>query len=114
MSCLNSNNYLDIIDQATGEDERELPDLPDQPDESTAVPSAVAKQATKVFQKGVTFSDPALQPRSKIAGKQALTPADWKPSRKQVMMMLNFYLNLAVLLNLQHWRLQLPLMNLLT
>jgi len=79
MSCLNSNNYLDIIDQATGEDERELPDLPDQPDESTAVPSAVAKQATKVFQKGVTFSDPALQPRSKIAGKQALTPADWKP-----------------------------------
>jgi hypothetical protein len=71
--------YLDIIDQATGEDERELPDLPDQPDESTAVTSAVAKQATKVFQKGVTFSDPALQPRSKIVGKQALTPADWKP-----------------------------------
>ncbi|CAL1167297.1 unnamed protein product [Cladocopium goreaui] len=54
--------------------ECEHPDLPDRPDESTAVPAAVAKKAKKVFQKGVTFSDPALQPRSKIVGKKSLTP----------------------------------------
>ena len=76
---LPQREYLDITDQVPGEDERELPDLPDQPDESTAVPAAVAKKAKKVFQKGVTFSDPALQPRSKIVGKKSLTPDDWKP-----------------------------------
>ena len=76
---LPQREYLDITDQVPGEDERESPDLPDQPDESTAVPAAVAKKAKKVFQKGVTFSDPALQPRSKIVGKKSLTPDDWKP-----------------------------------
>ena len=74
--------YLDITDQVPGEDEQEQRDLPDLPDESTILPTKAIKQGKKAFQKGVTFSDPALQPRSKISGKQTLTSADWKPKAR--------------------------------
>ena len=58
---LPQREYLDTTDQVPGEDEREQPDLPHLPDESTILPTKAIKQGKKVFQEGVTFSDPALQ-----------------------------------------------------